>query len=210
MTPPTPAAATPPPEPIALLSSPVPERADAARNRAKLLAAAAELIREQGAERMTMDAVACAAKVGKGTVFRRFGDRVGLLLAVLDQAESDFQHAFMFGPPPLGPGAPPVERLRAFGVAALRHLRQHRDVYVEADKSASHRYSAPARLVRERHLVLLLGQAGVTGDRELLAGALLSSLDPGLVDHLLTVRGRGAQELEAGWLDLVARVTGTA
>lgn len=51
------------------------ERADAARNRRRLLDAAQRLVAEQGADHVTMEAVAAAAEVGKGTVFRRFGDR---------------------------------------------------------------------------------------------------------------------------------------
>jgi AcrR family transcriptional regulator len=192
---------------LPLHDGPPTERADAARNRAKLLAAAAELIQEQGAERLTMEAVASAACVGKGTVFRRFGDRVGLLYAVLDQSERELQQAFMFGPPPLGPGAPPVERLRAFGVAALRHLAQHMNLYLEVDQSNAHRYTSPALIVREQHLALLLRQAGAPGDIELLANTLLCSLAPTMVNHLLTNRGRTVEELEAGWLDLVARLT---
>ena len=50
------------------------ERRDAARNRERLLSAARELVDEFGAEALTMDALACKAKVGKGTVFRRFGN----------------------------------------------------------------------------------------------------------------------------------------
>ncbi|MGW4278147.1 TetR/AcrR family transcriptional regulator, partial [Streptomyces seoulensis] len=88
-------------------------RADAARNRARLLDAAARLVAEHGAAAVTMEAVAAAAQVGKGTVFRRFGDRTGLLTALLDHSEKKFQASFLSGPPPLGPGAPAVERLRA-------------------------------------------------------------------------------------------------
>lgn len=95
-------------------------RADAARNRARLLEAAERLVAEHGAGALTMEAVAAAACVGKGTVFRRFGDRTGLLAALLDHSERKFQAALLSGPPPLGPGAPPVERLRAFGCALLR------------------------------------------------------------------------------------------
>ncbi len=51
------------------------ERADAARNRATILSAAERLVAEHGAQQVTMDQVACAAGVGKGTLFRRFGDR---------------------------------------------------------------------------------------------------------------------------------------
>jgi AcrR family transcriptional regulator len=54
-----------------------------------------------------MDAVAAEAGVGKGTLFRRFGDRAGLAVALLDERERDLQAAVLSGPPPLGPGAPP-------------------------------------------------------------------------------------------------------
>ena len=39
--------------------------------------------------------------------------------ALLDHNERQLQQDFMFGPPPLGPGADPVERLVAFGPARL-------------------------------------------------------------------------------------------
>ncbi len=82
-------------------------RADAARNRARLLEAAARLVEQHGAAGVTMEAVAVAAQVGKGTVFRRFGDRTGLLTALLDHSEKKLQAAFLAGPPPLGPGRRP-------------------------------------------------------------------------------------------------------
>ena len=53
-----------------------PERADAARNRKLLLAAAQRLIKTQPVSSLTMEAVAHEAGVGKGTVFRRFGSRI--------------------------------------------------------------------------------------------------------------------------------------
>src|SRR6185437_6944321 len=62
-----------------------PERADAARNRARILAAAAELVAQRGIEHVSMDDVAKAACVGTGTLYRRFGDRAGLALALLDE-----------------------------------------------------------------------------------------------------------------------------
>ncbi|MDQ1022990.1 AcrR family transcriptional regulator [Streptomyces umbrinus] len=95
------------------------ERADAARNRARLLEVAARLVAERGAEHVTMHEVAEAAGVGKGTLFRRFGDRDGLLLALLAEAEAEFQEAYTSGPPPLGPGAPARDRLEAFGCALI-------------------------------------------------------------------------------------------
>ena len=76
------------------LSSAVPaERGDAARNRALLLDAARRLIAERGADAVSMDDVAAAAGVGKGTLFRRFGSRAGLMLVLLDEDEQVEQAA---------------------------------------------------------------------------------------------------------------------
>ncbi|GAA1284138.1 hypothetical protein GCM10009634_31390 [Saccharothrix xinjiangensis] len=180
-------------------------RADAARNRARLLEAAAGLAAEHGAANLTMEAVAAAASVGKGTVSRRFGDRAGLLLALLDHHERRLQEAFLSGPPPLGPGADPLARLLAFGPAVVRHERAHLDMYLAADPAPARRFTVPSYRLRLTHVVVLLRQAGTTADVELTAHALLSSLDTALVDHLITRRGFDLARLEAGWRDQVAR-----
>src|SRR5215210_1729049 len=98
------------------------ERADAARNRERILAAAGELVAESGIECVSMEDVARAACVGTGTLYRRFGDRAGLAFALLDQQTREFQNALIAGPPPLGPGVGARERLRAFGEGYLELL----------------------------------------------------------------------------------------
>ena len=60
-----------------------PERADAARNRRRILAAAEKLFAENGVSCTSMDAIAAEAGVGKGTLFRRFGDRASLARCLL-------------------------------------------------------------------------------------------------------------------------------
>ncbi|EKX64143.1 TetR/AcrR family transcriptional regulator [Streptomyces ipomoeae] len=185
-------------------------RADAARNRTRLLEVAARLADECGAANLTMEAVANAAEVGKGTVFRRFGDRFGLLVALLDHHERELQAAFLTGPPPLGPDAPPAERLRAFGAAVIRHEYAHRDLYLAARADASRRHTSPAELLRLNHLCMLLRLAEAKGDIELLARTLLGYLDIGLVDHLVSRRGMSLERLEAGWGDLVGRFVAAA
>jgi AcrR family transcriptional regulator len=87
------------------------ERADAQRNRLKVLAAAERLFACHGVENVSMDAIAAEAGVGKGTLFRRFGDRAGLALALLHEQTAALQEQIIRGPAPLGPGAPPKERL---------------------------------------------------------------------------------------------------
>lgn len=184
-------------------------RADAARNRARLLEAAERLVAEHGAAGLTMEAVAAAASVGKGTVFRRFGDRTGLLAALLDHSERKFQAALLSGPPPLGPGAPPVERLRAFGCAMLRRSIDELDLQLAAEPSAERRHTfAPRRFLRG-HLALLLRQAAPEGDSELLSHTLMAYLDVALLHHLTEQCGMPAERVREGWLDLVARVTRT-
>lgn len=196
--------------PVPLDLAPVDEvrapRADAVRNRAKLLQAASRLVAEHGASNLTMDAVAASAQVGKGTVFRRFGDRNGLLVALLDHEETQLQEAFLTGPPPLGPGAPAVERLLAFGPAVLRHEAARFDLYLAAQGPVDRRFVVGARRLRRQHLVVLLREAGLQLDVELTAEYLLASVDTPLVHHLIVQRGMAARRLEDGWRDQVRRL----
>ncbi|KOV67801.1 TetR family transcriptional regulator [Streptomyces sp. NRRL WC-3618] len=183
-------------------------RADAARNRARLLEAAARLVAQHGPAGVTMEAVAVEAHVGKGTVFRRFGDRTGLLTALLDHSEKRLQAGFLTGPPPLGPGAPPVERLRAFGVAVLRRAFDDLELQLAAEGGAGRRFASAPHLVRSGHVAMLLRQAIPDADCELLAKTLMGYLDPSLIHHLTKQCGMPSARLEAGWIDLVDRITG--
>ncbi|MGW0080427.1 TetR/AcrR family transcriptional regulator [Streptomyces sp. NPDC003393] len=184
-------------------------RADAARNRARLLDAAARLVAEHGAGGVTMEAVAAAAQVGKGTVFRRFGDRNGLLTALLDHSERKFQASFLSGPAPLGPGAPPVERLRAFGCAALRRAADDLELQLAAEPGPGRRFLLPPRQVRYGHVLMLLRQVVPEADCELLAQTLMGYLEPALIHHLTRQCQMPMDRLQAGWFDLVERVTGS-
>lgn len=190
-----------------MLVAPHRERSDAVRNRRRLLDVAARLVAEHGAENITMDQVAAGAGVGKGTVFRRFGDRAGLMRALLDHAEKSFQQAFLTGPPPLGPGATPADRLRAFGTAAIEHRLRYRDLYLASELPAPRRYGEdPPRDLAARHIVMLLDAAGVSGDVEVFAEGLLAYLDTPLLNHLNTRRGMTAEHLSAGWVEMVGHL----
>jgi AcrR family transcriptional regulator len=151
-----------PAELLMLRASPPDERADAARNRAAVLAAAADLFRQHGPDAVSMDAVAAAAGVGKGTLFRRFGDKAGLAAALLDEQERALQEAILFGPAPLGPGgsdARPAARARltAFVDAYLDYLLAHLAV-VRMSETASPgaRYRIGAYRFWHRHVSLIL------------------------------------------------------
>src|SRR3954469_14122580 len=120
---------------LPVLDSSRPERADAAENRRRVLAAACRLFAAHGAANVSMDQVAAAAGVGKGTLFRRFGDRASLARAVLSEREIALQDALLRGEPPLGPGAPPLDRLIAFGEAYVAFLEQHGGLLRSAEGS---------------------------------------------------------------------------
>ncbi|SEF14020.1 TetR/AcrR family transcriptional regulator [Jiangella alba] len=164
------------------------ERADAARNRAAVLDAAARLFADHGVDGVTMDAVAAAAGVGKGTVFRRFGDKSGLAVALLDERERDLQEAILFGPAPLGPDgdrAAPGERLAAFVEAYLDYALGHLDLLrMSETASPGARYRIGAYRFWHRHVTLLLAGARPDGDAEALAHAVLAPLG---AEHLRAV-----------------------
>jgi AcrR family transcriptional regulator len=62
---------------------PRPLRADAERNRERVLAAASELFAERGLD-VSLDEIAAAAGVGVGTVYRRFPDKDALIDALFE------------------------------------------------------------------------------------------------------------------------------
>lgn len=184
------------------------ERGDAARNRALLLDAARDLIAERGADAVSMDDVAAAAGVGKGTLFRRFGSRAGLMIVLLDEDEKIEQQAFLFGPPPLGPGAPPLERLLAYGRSRLRFVHTHHALLSDAARDPQTRFNAPATLHRT-HVRMLLEAAGTTGDLNAQADALLGLLDADYVEHQLADLGHTLDTLGDAWEAVARKLCGT-
>ncbi|RPF31774.1 TetR/AcrR family transcriptional regulator [Streptomyces sp. TLI_185] len=184
------------------------ERSDAARNRVRLLAAA-RLVAEQGAEHVTMREVAEEAGVGKGTFFRRFGDRDGLLLALLGEAEAEFQEAYASGPAPLGPGAPAVDRLAAFGCALLGRITTDADLGAALGRQVPYaRRAGPGSgLAFHQHVSTLLRDMGLDGDHEILAHAPLAFTSFGAADYLHEQRRVPTTHLRATWVDLVRRLT---
>lgn len=185
-----------------------PERGDAARNRALLLEAARRLVDERGADAVTTDDIAVAAGVGKGTLFRRFGSRAGLMIVLLDEDEKVQQQAFLFGPPPLGPGAPPLQRLLAYGRERLKFVDTHRELLSDVGRDPAMRYNAPMML-HHSHIRLLLEAAGTTGDLDTQTTALLSLLDADYVHHQITDRGRTLQELGDAWETVARKLCGS-
>jgi AcrR family transcriptional regulator len=186
------------------MSGPAPaerERADARRNRERILCAAARLIERDGIECVSMDDVAAEAGVGKGTLYRRFGDRSSLLRALISEPEQAFQDSCIRGDAPLGPGATPEERLHAFGEGLLRFLDRHA-IYLRAGElmGGGKRYGHPVFAFYHTHMSLLLRQAlGDVPHLEYLVDALLGPLAAEPFLYQRDLRGMTLDEICAGW-----------
>jgi AcrR family transcriptional regulator len=184
------------------------ERADAARNRNAILCAAERLVSQRGADCVTMDEVACAAGVGKGTLFRRFGDRAGLLRALLNERERAFQEDFICGAPPLGPGVPARERLIAFGHRLLDEIEIQGDLLAAAETGApGERLLHSVYGAHRLHVAALLRDFAPTDDSDYLTDALLSVLTAEVVLYQRRVLGMPLERLKDGWLRLVDGLT---
>lgn len=194
---------------LQLRASPPRERADAARNRAVVLEAAAALFRHHGVDAVSMDAIAAAAGVGKGTLFRRFGDKAGLATALLDEQERALQEAILFGPAPLGPGKPdedptPRQRLRAFVDAYLDYVLDHLALVRMSETAApGARYRIGAYRFWHRHVAILLaGRDDPYADAHTVLAALAA-------EHLHAVLGElGRQRIRRSAFALADALTG--
>jgi AcrR family transcriptional regulator len=152
------------------------ERADAARNRAKVLGAAERLFTEGDPRAVTMADIARAAGVGRATLYRRYPDPGSVAVALLDEHERQLQEQLLGGPPPLGPGAPPGARLAAFYAAMVDLLDRHLHLALGVETGRS-RLATGAYQFWRAHVRALVRQADV-GDPDALADILLAPLAP--------------------------------
>ncbi|GAA2285845.1 TetR/AcrR family transcriptional regulator [Glycomyces scopariae] len=182
----------------------------------RLLAVAREMMDDGGAASVTMDALAERAGLGKGTVFRRFGTRAGIFKALLEEEAHRFQELVLSGPPPLGPGAGPVERLTAYGRVRIAFLVDNLDVAQAAMEPGAGHPAAEVDLTLV-HFRMLLGRADLgVRDPESLAVQLGAALEGPLLLYLSSSRTTEPPPAEAGrrladaWQDLVERLFATA
>src|SRR5947207_29537 len=104
---------------------------------------------------------ATTVAAGKRTVPRRFETRAAISRALHDDAERSSQELVLTGPPPLGPGAPPLDRLVAYGRARTGFLIEHRDI-ARATLDGSEPIPAGSRTpLSQLHIRVLLGQLDI-------------------------------------------------
>jgi AcrR family transcriptional regulator len=164
------------------VGAPPAERADAARNRARVLAAAEEIFRScEDPRSVTMDDIARAAGVGRATLYRRYPDVGSIAEALLGEHERELQERLLRGAPPLGPGAPPAERLAAFYTAMVEYLDRHLPLVLAEDAGAA-RFAVGSYGFWRAHVRSLLVEARIP-DPDALVDVLLAPLAAEVFRH---------------------------
>ncbi len=144
--------------------------------------------------------------VGKGTLFRRFGSRSGLMIVLLDEDEMIEQQAFMFGPPP-GPRRTPLERLLAYGRSRLEFVHVHHALLSDAARDPTPDSTHPPTCTAPMSgCCSKMPEPQVILDAQ--ADALTALLDADRVAHELTDRGKTLDELGDAWETVARKLCG--
>jgi AcrR family transcriptional regulator len=176
------------------------ERADAARNRRAILAATEELLAVHRPQDISMEQIAGAAGVGKGTVFHRFGNRTKLMHALMVERARALEDAVTTGPPPLGEGAPDRDRLLAFLDAIVAVVGRNKSLMAElarsataqppvAEHSSGDRDEHPVYRFWHQHISTLIAAQRPGSDAELIAHLMLGALHSEPILNQLTTDG---------------------
>jgi AcrR family transcriptional regulator len=155
-----------------------PERADAARNRARVLQAAERLFATTDPRTVTMDDIARAAGVGRATLYRRYPDPAAIAVALLDEHERALQEKMIFGGPPLGPGAHPADRLAAFYAAMIDLLDRHLHLVLGTEVGSARMATGAYRFWRIHVRALVRATGAGRTDADALADILMAPLAP--------------------------------
>ncbi|MBB4930469.1 AcrR family transcriptional regulator [Lipingzhangella halophila] len=186
------------------------ERADALRNREAVLAAADALFaRSESPRGVSMDDIAAAAGVGKGTLFRRFGDRAGLVRALFQARIEPLRQAVETGPEPLGPATAPRERVLALLDAVLRLKldNRHLSLALEEDGTTSP-YEAGHYTWWHGTLQESLRRLPGVADSGFTAHALLAATRADLVEYLASHERMPPEEMRDRLAAYAAAVLG--
>ncbi|WP_326551291.1 TetR/AcrR family transcriptional regulator [Micromonospora sp. NBC_01813] len=189
------------------------ERADAVRNRETVLAAAGRLLdATDDPDQVSMDDIAKAAGVGKGTLFRGFGDRIGLLQALAVQRSAALLPAAGGGGDAESAGnaagaagnGTPADRAIAIFDAILAYKQANRSLALALESAGrGSPYLNPAYDELHRHLAGIISGVRGPDDADYLAHALLAAVRSDLLHQL---RDEPPERIRAGVVALIRAV----
>lgn len=182
-----------------------PKRSDALENHALLLETAQHLFAEHGVENVSMSAIAEAAGVGKGTLYRNFPNKAALCQALLDEDQRALQ-ARTFSH--LGEIGEPIDQLRWFLGEAFAFVSRNLPLlYVDGVHGCHSMLEHPAHLWWRMTIRGLIARANPHADADISADALYVLLDPRTIAFQRNVLGYDHDRIISGMLALAEQLT---
>lgn len=180
-------------------------RADAARNRNRLLQSAQRLFVEQGIADVTMSAIARDAGVGKGTLYRHFPDKAAVCHALLDEDMRVFQHETLIA---MQSASDPRKALRWFLGEAAEYVVDHSELLCEvANQGGIEMLSHPAHIWWRQTILGLLERIAPEGDLAYMADSLYILLDVQTIRFQRSTLGYDLPRIKDGLQLMVNRLT---
>ncbi len=192
------------------------ERRDAAANRARILQTAEKLFAQHGVANVNMADIAQAAKVGKGTLYRRFTNKAELCLALMDSQMVDFQNGMLSRLQQMtAQDIPKMSQLDQFMDALVHFTDAHAPLLCEAQRAGllqegesdglelPHfwQYMTVNGLLKT---AVAQGELPDTLDIDYLADALLAPLKADIFYYQRQARGFSLERISAGLRLLLA------
>lgn len=180
-------------------------RADAMKNRALLLATAKRLFTEQKVADVTMSAVADAAGVGKGTLYRHFENKFELSMALLDEDQRNLQDRTLSR---MREEGPTIDTLKWFIAEVLLFTERNSELLcVSAGENGPVGSLAhPAHWWWRQTIRGLVAQINPRCDADYLADAIFVLLDVHNIYFLQRERGYSLQQITTNMQDMIANM----
>lgn len=180
-----------------------PPRADAVKNRALILDTAKRLFAEQGVGAVSMTAIAEAAGIGKGTLYRHFENKGELCLAMLDQDQRALQETTLRR---LAAPGDPAGKLSWFLHAVVDFVALNDDMLWTLLSDDRPFLQHPAHVWWRQTIVSLLHPLRAAGGAQMAADMLYLMLDIHAVRYLRHARGYTVEQLHASLDTLLERL----
>jgi AcrR family transcriptional regulator len=190
-----------------ILSDNRPTRSDALRNRDLLLESARRLIAAHGADALSMSAVAEAAGVGKGTLYRHFRDKTQLFEALVDVDQRALQENTLARLRAV-PGQPADNLAWFLGEALGFVLRNLNLLAAEGVTRLSAGPSHPAHMWWLQTIRGLMSRLHPPMDVQYAAQVVYLLLDPCMVAYLRAQPGFDEVRLREGLLEAAGQLCG--
>ncbi len=184
---------------------PQPNRADAIKNRERLIATARRLFAEHGVEAVSMTAIAEAAGVGKGTLYRHFENKGVLTQVLLDSHQRELQERTLERLRST-PGQP-ADNLHWFLTQVVEFVDEYAEMLcIGVQASGLTTLTHPAHIWWRLTIRGLLERLGTVGDLDYATDTLYIMLDAHVVYYQRASQGYSLGQVIEGIVTLASQL----